>query len=330
MKQVTTQSHSDLAQIAVLRYNTRENIGSEQKEFAVNNRCRHLAYGVVGAACSAFLTGCKLAILNPKGQVAIEEKNLLIDAILLMLLVVVPVIIMTFWFAWRYRSSNKKAVYQPSFRHSNTIEFFCWGIPIIIIAILAKMTWTSSHRLDPYRQLEVGGKPMVIQAISLNWKWLFIYPEQNIATVNTLTIPANRQILFKITSDAPMNALEIPQLAGQVYAMGGMQTKLHVIANHPGTYRGLSTSFSGDGFAGMHFKIHAVSEQQYQQWIKTVKGSKKVLSQSVYDELAKDSENEPVHYYSQVKPTLYHDTIMKFMLPKSKADFGKRPLETKR
>lgn len=261
------------------------------------------------------LAGCKLDILNPKGTIAAGERTLLINATLLMLIVVIPVILLNFWFAWRYRASNKAATYKPDEHHNTMIEAVCWLIPIIIIGILAVMTWISTHQLDPYRPLDKPGKPLTIQAIALNWKWLFIYPEENIASVNYMQIPLHRQVKLLITADAPMNSLEIPQLAGQIYAMGGMQTKLHFDANAIGTYRGLSTNYSGDGFAGMHFKVQATSARDYQAWVRDIKTSPMALTKTVYAQLAKDSENNPVTYYSSVSKHLFQDVIHQFMKP---------------
>ena len=185
------------------------------------------------------LSGCKLVILDPKGAIAAAEKSILLDAVALMLLVVVPVIVMSALFAWRYRAKNQRATYTPSWAQSHLLEAICWGIPCVIIIILAILTWISTHKLDPYRPLQHAKKPLVIQAVALNWKWLFIYPEQHIATVNLVQFPVDRPVEFLVTADAPMNSFAIPQLAGQIYAMSGMRTRLHLIANAVGDYRGL-------------------------------------------------------------------------------------------
>ena len=260
------------------------------------------------------LSGCGLAVLNPKGIVAAHERTLLLGAVGLMLIVVIPVIVINFWFAWRYRASNKRAVYRPDDHQSIVIELVCWSVPVVIVSILAVAAWISSHKLDPYRPLNLKGDPIVIQAVSLNWKWLFIYPHERVAVINEVFIPVHRQIKFLVTSDAPMNALEIPQLAGQIYAMGGMQTKLHLSANTVGRYRGLSTSFSGDGFSGMNFKVHVVSQQQYQNWLGRARQSVHQLTWERYRQLVKDSYNNPVEYFSSVVPQLFHKIIMQFMM----------------
>ena len=264
---------------------------------------------------SLLLSSCKMVVLDPKGIVAVGEKHVLIDAVLLMLIIVIPVIILSFVFAWQYRAKNTKAKYTPEWAHSHTLEVIWWTIPCVIILILAIITWISTHKLDPYRPLTSKTKPLVIQAVALDWKWLFIYPNQNIATVNYIQIPVNVPIQFFITADAPMYSFQIPQLAGQIYAMTGMQTKLNLMASQPGNYRGLSTNFSGDGFSGMFFVVHADSEQEFNQWVKQVKHSSNKLNISDYNELIKPSSNVPTEYFSFVVNNLFHEIIAKYMQP---------------
>ena len=263
------------------------------------------------------LSGCAMSFMSPKGIVASDEKTLLITAVLLMLIVVIPVIFLVFYFSWRYRASNKKATYKPEWAHSTTLEIIWWTIPCIIIAILATITWITTHKLDPYKPLDTASnhKPIVIEAIALDWKWLFIYPEQNIATINYIQFPANVPVTFKITSDAPMNSFMIPRLGGQIYAMEGMQTKLHLIANEQGNYPGRSTNFSGPGFSGMLFTAKASSQKAYENWVKEVQQSKNKLNMAKYQQLAKPSENNKVQYFSSVQDNLFEDVIQKFMTP---------------
>ncbi|MCF6765698.1 ubiquinol oxidase subunit II [Thiotrichales bacterium 19S3-7] len=258
--------------------------------------------------------------LHPKGLIASEEKELFIIAVLLMLIVVIPVILLTVIIAWRYRASNKKATYKPNWSHSTILEVIWWTIPCIIIAILAIITWVSTHTLDPYRPLakQDDQKPLVVQVISLDWKWLFIYPEQNIATVNYLQIPTNRQVAFRITADAPMSSFIIPQLGGQIYAMAGMQTQLHLIADHPGIYRGFNANYTGKGFAGMHFNARATSKAEFNQWVNQVKHSGNTLTEQAYMQLVHPTVNNPIQYYSSVSNNLYHEILMKFMMPSSR------------
>lgn len=261
------------------------------------------------------LTGCKLAVLNSKGPVAAEQAKLLIDATLLMLIIVIPVILMSFVFAWRYRASNTKAIYKPDDAHNNMLEAICWFIPCIIIIILAVMTWRYTHKLDPYRPLDEPGKTITIQAIALNWKWLFIYPEQGIASVNYVNIPVNTKIQFLITSDAPMNSFEVPQLAGQIYAMAGMRTKLNLMATEIGNYSGLSTNYSGDGFSDMHFTVQVTSLSEFDAWVAETKKSPNQLTLAAYSKLAQNSENNPVQYFSNPAQGLFDKVLMKFMMP---------------
>ncbi|MDE2052978.1 MAG: ubiquinol oxidase subunit II, partial [Gammaproteobacteria bacterium] len=220
-----------------------------------------------------------------------------------------PVIALTLIFAWRYRASNEKADYRPDWSHSNTIEAVVWLIPCIIIATLGVIAWRSSHSLDPYRPLDSKVKPIRIDAVALDWKWLFIYPDQKVATVNEVAFPANVPVEFHITSATVMNAFFIPQLGSQIYAMAGMQTELHLLANEPGTYQGLSSNYSGDGFSGMTFKATALPQQGFDAWLAKVKGSQQTLGAPAYERLARPSENNPVAYYSQVQPNLFADII---------------------
>ena len=224
---------------------------------------------------SALLTGCggDLVLLNSKGPVAHGLSGLMMTAIYLMLLVVIPSIIMALWFGWKYRASNKDADYKPTWAHSTAIEIAVWGIPIIIIAILAYIAWWGSHQYDPYRPLDAEStkKPVDIQVIAEPYKWVFVYPEQQIATINELRFPEQTPVHFHITSDFTMNSFFIPQLAGQIYAMAGMQTHLHVLANEAGVYRGFSANYSGYGFSQMHFKAHSVSQADFDKWVADVK-----------------------------------------------------------
>ncbi|MDF2940574.1 MAG: cyoA [Gammaproteobacteria bacterium] len=262
------------------------------------------------------LTGCsQMEVFNPKGPIAADEKRLLIDAVLLMLIVVVPTIILTFLVAYKYRASNTKAKYSPNWAHSTILEAGWWSIPIVIIIVLATMTWRSTHQLDPYKPLVSKVPPVTIQVVALEWKWLFIYPQQHFATVNFVEFPVNTPVNFVITSDAPMNSFQIQQLAGQIYAMAGMQTKLHLLANETGDYYGRSVSFSGDGFSGMTFDAKVVTQDQFNQWVKTSQQSPNKLTMSAYNQLAQPSENNPVQYFSAPADGLFNNIMMKYMMP---------------
>lgn len=263
-----------------------------------------------------FLTGCShAALLNPKGTIAASESKILIWSTVVMLCVVIPVIILSIIFALRYHEKNKHAKYSPEFVNSHLLEGIWWAIPCVIIIILAITTWVTSHTLNPYRPLVSDKKPVTIDVVALDWKWLFIYPSQHIATVNFMEIPKNTPINLYITAAAPMNSLEIPQLAGQIYAMTGMQTQLHIDATEVGDYKGFSANYSGNGFAGMKFIVRAATDANYQAWVKSVQKAPMKLTFDAYNKLAKPSSNNKVTYYSHPANDLFHQIIMKYMSP---------------
>lgn len=259
------------------------------------------------------LAGCQGGVLDPKGQVGIDEKHLIIVSTVLMLLVVVPVIFLTLYFAWKYREGRNE-VYEPKWSHSTKIETVCWVVPIIIIIVLGVITWKSTHELDPYKPLKSDKDHINVEVLSMNWKWLFIYPDLGIATVNEVAFPANVPVAFHMSSEGTMNSFFIPQLGSQIYTMAGMVTKLHLIANEPGTFKGYSANYSGAGFTGM--KFHAIAtptEADFQAWVDKVKASNKSLTSEAYAQLAKESENNPVEYFGTVKPGIFKDVVMRFM-----------------
>lgn len=278
-----------------------------------NSRPTRLLWGL-SPVVTALLTGCQGGILDPKGQVAADEKSLIITATVLMLLVVIPVIVMTFLFAWKYRASNKDAIYTPKWSHSNKIEAVVWIIPIIIVACLAVVTWKTTHKLDPYRPLDSDKKPINVQVVAMNWKWLFIYPDLHIATVNQIAFPKDVPVNFRITSDAAMNSFFIPQLGGQIYAMAGMETKLHLVANEAGTYKGFSANYSGAGFSGMKFNAIATeTPEQFDAWVQKVRTTGKALNADTYLALAKPSENNAVAFFNTPEPRLFDAVLHKYM-----------------
>ena len=267
-------------------------------------------------ALLVMLTGCDaVAILNPKGQIGHEEKSLLITAVALMLLVVVPVIVMTLTFAWKYRATNTKARYEPKWSHSTAIEVVVWSVPCMIVMVLAVLTWRSSHALDPYRPLESKVAPVTIEAISLDWKWLFIYPEEKIAVVNEIKFPVDTPLNFKLTSDTVMNAFFIPHLGSMIYSMAAMETKLHLIANETGEFPGMSSHYSGAGFAKMHFTAHSVTPAEYQQWLQQVRAGSQTLNKDTFKALGEERNADwyPVTYYGQVEEGLFDWVIAKHM-----------------
>jgi cytochrome o ubiquinol oxidase subunit 2 len=259
------------------------------------------------------LSGCNWVVMDPQGTIGQSEKTLLITAVLLMLLIVVPVIALTLWTAWHFRATNTKASYRPDFAHSLPIEITVWVIPCLIIIALGIITWNSTHALDPYRRIASNRKPIAVQVVALDWKWLFIYPDLKIATVNQLAMPVGTPVDFTITSDTVMNSFFIPQLGSQIYAMAGMQTRLHLVASHPGTYRGLSANFSGDGFSDMTFDAIATDQPGFDAWVRKVRGSTTALDGAALAKLEQPTQDVPVTYFGSVKGDVFHDVVSSFM-----------------
>ncbi|MBI3589090.1 MAG: ubiquinol oxidase subunit II [Candidatus Liptonbacteria bacterium] len=254
-----------------------------------------------------------VAILNPKGSIGLQERNLILTAVLLMSIVVIPVFILTAIFASKYRASKSQPKYAPDLDHHPIAAPLMWAIPIAVISILAVINWRSTHALDPSKPLESEVKPLTIQVVALNWKWLFIYPEQNIATVNFIEFPERAPLNFELTADAPMNSFWIPELGGQMYAMAGMKTQLHLIANEVGEFAGSAAEINGAGFAGMRFVAKSTSQSDFESWVQGVQQSSSTLDLNAYNILAEPSENNPVAYYSSAEKNLYNEIIMKFM-----------------
>ena len=264
------------------------------------------------------LGGCNTIVLNAPGDIAKQQGDLIVIATVLMLLVIVPVIALTLLFAWRYRASNTQATYQPDWDHSTQLELVIWAVPLLIIIALGAVTWISTHTLDPYRPLgridaqravPADVKPLEVQVIALDWKWLFIYPEQGIASVNELAAPVDRPIRFTLTGSTVMNAFYVPALAGMIYTMPGMETKLHAVINAAGEYEGFSANYSGAGFSHMRFRFHALDDAGFDAWINDARASTITLGRNEYLALERPSEREPVRYFGTVAPDLY-DAIL--------------------
>ena len=273
---------------------------------------RAIGYCLAYIASVFLLSGCNLVVFNPKGQIATDERDLIILATGLMLLVVVPVIVLMFVFAYRYRATNKKARYSPRWASSHKIEAVVWGVPLLIIIALGWVTWKTTHALDPYRPLDSDTPPINVQVVATDWKWLFIYPDLDIASVNELALPVHTPVSFTITSDAAMTSFFIPALGGQIYAMAGMQTKLHLIANETGEFKGIAANYNGPGFSDMHFTTLSLSPTDFQTWANKVKGASTVLDQTSYAHLAKPTIKHPVTYYSAVQERLFLDIVDKY------------------
>ena len=278
------------------------------------------------------LSACNTVVMNPSGDIATQQARLIVVSTALMLLIIVPVIVLIILFAWRYRKSNTAATYSPDWDHSTSLELVIWGAPLLSIIALGVMTWISTHVLDPYRPLQrldaarpisMDTKPLIVEVVALDWKWLFIYPEQGIATVNELVAPIDVPVRFKITASTVMNSFFIPALAGQIYAMPGMQTTLNAVINKPGSYDGFSANFSGSGFSDMRFKFHGKDQAGFDAWVASVKAGAgagaragtPILDRSAYLELEKPSQREGVRHYSGVAGDLYDAILNRCVAP---------------
>ncbi len=279
---------------------------------------------LLGVGPALMLGGCDAVLLNPSGDVALQQRNLIYMATGLMLIVILPVIVATILFAWRYRAANRKARYDADWDHSTRLELVIWSVPLLIIIALGSITWVSTHLLDPYRPLSrisadkplaAHVEPLTVEVVALDWKWLFIYPEYGFATVNELAAPVDRPIRFKITASSVMNSFFIPALAGQIYAMPGMQTMLHAVINAPGEYEGMSANYSGAGFSGMHFRFHGLDQAGFDAWVEKNRAAGGVLDRAGYLDLERPSENDPVRRWAAVDSDLYRLILNRCVRP---------------
>jgi cytochrome o ubiquinol oxidase subunit 2 len=261
------------------------------------------------------LTACHWAVLDPQGIVGIAEKTLMIDSLAIMLAIVIPTIAATFAFAWWYRASNIRAKYLPEFAYSGQLELLVWSVPVLVIFLLGGVIWIGSHDLDPAQPLASKTPPLEVQVVSLDWKWLFIYPHQGVASVNQLVVPAGVPIHFSLTSASVMNAFFIPQLGSMIYTMNGMTTQLNLQADAPGTFHGLSSHFSGDGFPGMFFDVHAVPADQFAAWIETTRASGPTLDAASYADLSRQSLNVTPFTYRAATPDLFKQIATQVLPP---------------
>ncbi len=274
-----------------------------------------ILFGIVSIGLLIFYSN-GVIVLNPKGMIGERQRDLLMISTYIMLIVVVPVFILTFFIAWRYRAGNKKAKYSPEWDNSHLAEALWWGIPLVIIIALGVINWKSCYELDPFKPLQSDVKPVRIQVVALDWKWLFIYPEQNIASVNFMQFPEKTPIEFEITSDAPMNSFWIPELGGQIYAMAGMTSRLSLIANGPGSYRGFSAQISGKGFSGMNFIAKSSSNEEFHEWVASTKQSRG-LDLNEYNQLVLPSQYVAPATYSLQEPHLFNYILTKYMKPRT-------------
>lgn len=262
------------------------------------------------------LGGCNWVVMSPAGDIAVQQRDLILVSTGLMLLIIVPVMALILFFAWRYRKGSAAAetAYDPEWDHSTLLELVIWSAPLLIIIALGALTWSSTHLLDPYRPLEriapgrpvpANVKPIDVQVVSLDWKWLFIYPEYGIATVNELAVPVDRPVRFQLTSSTVMNAFYAPALAGMIYTMPGMETKLHAVLNKPGSYEGFSANYSGAGFSGMRFQMRGLDAAGFDRWVEQARASGGTLDREGYMSLVRPSEADPVRRFGAVEPGLF-------------------------
>ncbi|MES3095531.1 ubiquinol oxidase subunit II [Sphingomonas aerolata] len=305
-----------------------------------NSRPRSWLLRAAALLPALLISGCNWVVMSPSGDIAVQQRDLVLISTGLMLIIIVPVIALTLFFAYHYRQTNKSAKYEPTWDHSVGLELLIWGVPLLIIIALGALTWTSTHLLDPYRPLGrisaqsgdigentpvgqlagnqqtiTGGKPLDVQVVALDWKWLFIYPEYGIATVNELAAPVDRPLRFKMTSSSVMNAFYIPALAGMIYTMPGMETTLHAVINKPGNYEGFSSNYSGAGFSGMRFRFHGVSDAGFDAWVVKVRNGGGGLNRANYMQLEKPSEKVPVHYFGGVESSLFKAIVEQCVKP---------------
>lgn len=279
---------------------------------------RRALQAAVAMSAAAVLSGCNLQVLNPAGDIAARQGNLILVATALMLIVIIPVIALTFWFAWRYRASNTQATYKPDWDHSTQLELVIWGVPLLIIIALGAVTWIGTHLLDPYRPLgriaegrpvPEAVKPLEVQVVALDWKWLFVYPEYGVASVNQMAAPVDRPITFRLTSSSTMNAFYVPALAGMIYTMPAMETKLHAVMNKAGDYEGFSSHYSGAGFSHMRFRFHALSDEGFDRWIEEARAGGQALTRAEYLQLEVPSSREPSRLYASVDAGLFDAVV---------------------
>ena len=260
------------------------------------------------------LTGCSGGVLEPRGPIGAANVKIMYNALAIMLAIVLPTIVATLVFAWWFRASNPRALYRPDWAYSGRMELLVWGIPLLVIIFLGGVIWTGSHDLDPFKPIESQSKPTEVQVVSLDWKWLFIYPDQGVASVNELVVPAGVPVHFRLTSATVMNQFFVPQLGSMIATMNGMVTQLHLQADHPGDYYGQSAQFSGDGFSDMHFTVRAVPADQFAQWLDTARNAGSTLDRNGYIALLQESQNVRPFTYRTVEPGLF-DAIATQQIP---------------
>jgi cytochrome o ubiquinol oxidase subunit 2 len=274
-----------------------------------------MRYGLLAVVliCAATLGGCGDGVLDPKGPIALAERQILFNALGIMLAIVIPVIIATLGVAFWFRSSNQRARYRPNFAYSGRLEMLVWSIPAMTVFLVGGVAWVGSHELNPRKPIVSNVKPLRVQVASLDWKWLFIYPDEGVASVNYLAIPAGTPVSFELTSSGVMNSFFVPQLGSQIYTMAGMVTRLHLQADQPGRYRGMSAQYSGEGFADMTFNVEAVAPETFSEWVDTTRSVGGELNGTTYAELAKPSAKVAPFTYRAVAPGLFNSIMVSEM-----------------
>jgi cytochrome o ubiquinol oxidase subunit 2 len=265
---------------------------------------RHILLIVVLVGAAA-LGGCTDGVLDPKGPIALAERQILFNATGIMLAIVIPTVVATLGVAFWFRASNERARHRPNFKYSGRIELLMWSIPLMTVLLVGTVAWISAYDLDPPKPIASSAKPVKVQVVALDWKWLFIYPEEGVASVNHMTIPVDTPVSLELTSSGVMNSFFVPQLAGQIYTMAGMVTHLNFLAAHTGAYRGMSANFSGDGFADMYFYVDAVPPQQFAQWVDSTRSSGPVLDTKAYADLVKPSRAVTPFTYRSISLGLF-------------------------
>lgn len=278
------------------------------------SRTRTVARAGAGALVLLATSGCS-GVLDPIGPVGRDDSRILIDATLIMLAIIVPTILLAFWMAWRYRASNTKAEYLPYWSYSGRIEAIVWSIPILTIMFIGGVIWIGSYKLDPFRPLPSKVPPLEVQVVSLDWKWLFIYPQQGVATVNQLVVPAGTPVHFSITSASVFNTFFVPRMGSMIYAMPGMVSQLYLQADRPAAMWGQSAHFSGDGFSDMQFQVRSVPPAQFAAWAQGVRGAGPMLDQAAYAQLAKQSQRVPPMSFRGVDPQLFQGIATQKIAP---------------
>ena len=258
---------------------------------------------------AAMLGGCTEGVLDPQGPIAEAERQIMFNSTGIMLAIVIPTMIGTLGVAYWFRASNKRASYLPDFDYSGRLELLVWSIPIMTVILVGGVAWVGAYDLDPPKAIASEVKPIRVQVVALDWKWLFIYPDQGIAAVNQLTVPLGTPISFELTSSGVMNSFFVPQLGGQIYTMAGMVTRLNLLANHAGTYRGISSNYSGAGFSDMHFNVDVIPEERFAQWLSATRNAGPALDSQSYSELAKPSQAVAPFTYRALAPGLFNTIL---------------------